>query len=435
MSLYGALTTAVSGLNAQAKSLSNISDNVANSQTTGFKRVDTNFVNYLTLSTQRIHAPGSVVARPDYTNTLQGIIEQVESHLAMGIAGQGFFAVSRPDGATGGLPRFDDQIFYTRAGDFALDENGYLVNGAGYFLRGWAVDASGNVDRTRTQELRITDTLFNPVATSEITLSANLPADAAVAGPVQNSEIQIYDTLGGLRTVQLGWTKTATNEWTLAINVPDDVATAARGTVDVQFGTAATTGVADGTIGDLVNATGTVTASAFGVDAPSTVSFVTDFGNGPQTVTINLGRFGTSDGVSQFAGTEYAVRSQHHDGVPLGAFSSLAFRDNGDVVINYDNGQSRQVGRVPVITFSDPDRLQRHDGQAFTRTQESGDARVLDANSHGAGKIVTSSLERSNVDIAAEFTKLIVAQRAYTANTKVVTASDEMLLDTLNMRR
>lgn len=435
MSLFGSMTTAISGLTAQSRALGHISDNVANSQTIGFKRVDTSFVNYLTVSTQRIHAPGSVVARPDYTNAQQGTIEQVESHLALGIAGQGFFAVSRADGEAAGLPTFDDQIFYTRAGDFTMDENGYLVNGSGYFLRGWAMDANGNVDRTRTQELRITDTLFNPVATSEITVSANLPSDLAVAGPTQNSEIPIYDTLGTLRMVQFGWTKLADNTWRLEVNVPDDITAASRGTVNVLFGDAATTGVADGTIGDFAAATGTLTPSTFASGAASTVSFVTDFGNGPQTVTLNLGTFGTSDGVTQFSGTEYQVRTQSQNGVPLGSFSSLSFRDNGDVVINYDNGQTRSVARVPVVTFNDPDRLQRQDGQAFTRTLESGDAKVLDTNNNGAGKIVVSSLERSNVDIAAEFTKLIVAQRAYTANTKVVTASDEMLQDTLNMRR
>lgn len=437
MSLYGALTTAVSGLNAQAKSLGHISDNIANSQTTGFKRVDTNFVNYLTQSTQRIHSPGSVVARPDYTNTIQGTIEQVENHLAMGIAGQGFFAVSRVDGEQAGLPTFDDQIYYSRAGDFSLDENGYLVNSSGYYLRGWSMDPAGNVDRTRTQELRITDTLFNPVPTDEIRLSANLPSDLAVAGPQQNSEIQIYDTLGTLRTVRLGWTKTATNTWQLEVTVPDDVNAVSRGTVDVEFGAASGNPVADGTIGNFNNAAGSLVPAGFVAGASANITFNTDFGISgvPQTITLNLGSFGTSDGVTQFAGIEYQVRNQSQNGVPLGAFSSLSFLDNGDVVINYDNGQTRTTARVPVVTFNDPDRLQRQDGQAFTRTMESGDARVLDAGSNGAGKLVVSALERSNVDIAAEFTKLIVAQRAYTANTRVVSASDEMLLDTLNMRR
>jgi flagellar hook protein FlgE len=105
------------------------------------------------------------------------------------------------------------------------------------------------------------------------------------------------------------------------------------------------------------------------------------------------------------------------------------------VVINYDNGQSRVINRVPIVTFNAPDALERVDGQAFQATTESGEARSLDPSSDGAGKMVVGSVERSNVDIASEFTKLITAQRAYTANTRVVTASDEMLRDTLNMTR
>jgi flagellar hook protein FlgE len=136
-----------------------------------------------------------------------------------------------------------------------------------------------------------------------------------------------------------------------------------------------------------------------------------------------------------FAGKELAVRNMTQDGVPLGAYAGVSVRENGDVAVNYDNGQSRVVARVPLVAFNDPEKLQRLDGQAFMRTVESGEARVTDAASNGVGKLVTGSIERSNVDIATEFTKLIVAQRAYTANTKVVTASDEMLQDTLNMRR
>jgi flagellar hook protein FlgE len=124
-----------------------------------------------------------------------------------------------------------------------------------------------------------------------------------------------------------------------------------------------------------------------------------------------------------------------HDGVPLGAFSSVAVRDNGDVAINYDNGQSRVVARVPVTTFSDPDRLAWLDGQAFMRTVESGEARVADVASNGAGKLTIGAVERSNVDLATELSKLIVAQRAYTANTQIVTAADQLLQDTINMRR
>src|SRR3712207_410462 len=150
MSLFGSLTTAISGLAAQSRALGHVSDNVANSQTVGFKRVDTNFVSYLTQSSNASHSPGSVIARPDFTNALQGTIEQSESPLSMAIGGQGFFSVAAAAGTgPNGLPRFDERQFFSRAGDFRLDEDGFLVNGSGYYLQGWpAADAAGNPDRT-----------------------------------------------------------------------------------------------------------------------------------------------------------------------------------------------------------------------------------------------------------------------------------------------
>jgi flagellar hook protein FlgE len=209
MSLFGSMTTAISGLTAQARALGHISDNVANSQTVGFKRTDTNFVDLLTDSTQVLHRPGSVIARPDYTNTVQGIIEQSENPLSMAIAGQGFFSVAQARGSANGQVLFDERQLFTRAGDFALNDDGYLVNGSGYYLQGWAVDTAGEPDRTTLVPIRVSELVHNPVATSRIEMSANLPADPGTA-PVA-SQLQVHDSLGRLQTVTLGWTRTAAN--------------------------------------------------------------------------------------------------------------------------------------------------------------------------------------------------------------------------------
>lgn len=430
MSLFGSMTTAITGLNAQARALGHVSDNVANSQTAGFKRTDTNFVSYLTESTQSVHRPGSVVARPDYTNTVAGPIAQSENPLSMAISGQGFFSVALPTGTSNGQVAFDERQFYTRAGDFQLDRDGYMVNGAGYVLQGWSSNSLGEPDRTQMQPIRISELVFNPIATSTIELSANLPAGgtAAVTTP-----INVYDLLGTLQPMTLTWTPNGANTWTLDIAAPG--AGGSLGTIDVQFGQAATPAVADGTVGGFANATGSLAGAVAVLGDPSLVSFTADFGQGPQAVSLNLGAFGAARGVTQYAGDEYELRNLAQNGVPLGAYSSVAIRENGDVAINYDNGQSRVIARVPITTFNAPDRLQRLDGQAFMRTVESGEARTTDAGSNGAGRLATSSIEGSNVDIASEFSKLIVAQRAYTANTKIVTAADEMLQDTINMRR
>ncbi len=436
MSLFGSLTTAISGLNSQSRALGHVSDNIANSQTVGFKRVDTNFVSYLSQSSDAVHSPGSVVARPDFTNALQGTIEQSESPLAMAIGGQGFFSVAASAGTgANGLPRFDERQFFSRAGDFRLDEDGFLVNGAGYYLQGWPADAAGNPDRTTLAPIRLDQGVINPVPTGRIDFAANLPADGTGAAAPASTQAQVYDSLGRQHAVNLTFTRTAMDNWTLGVQVPDDVGGANRGTVEVRFGDAATPTAPDGTIGSFAGATGTLAPSAGGAGAPASVSFTTDFGQGPQTVTLSLGEFGVPQGLTQFAGKELSVRNLEQDGIPLGAYAGISVRENGDVAVNYDNGQSRTVARVPLVAFNDPDKLQRLDGQAFMRTVDSGEARLTDSASNGVGKLVIGSIERSNVDIASEFTKLIVAQRAYTANTRVVTTSDEMLQETLNMRR
>lgn len=453
MSLLGSMTTAISGLAAQARALGHVSDNVANSQTVGFKRVDTNFTSWLTRSTQRLHMPGSVEARPDYTNTVQGTIEQVENPLAMAIAGQGFFSVAQATGGQGNDVVFDERQFFTRAGDFSMDRDGYMVNGAGYYLEGWRVMANGDLDRTNLAPIRISELVYNPVPTGRIDLAANLPAGIAAApaanlptagaagtNPQVSSVLQIYDDLGNQRQVTLNWWRVDNDTWRVRIDTPGSTP-GGPGFIaaEVNFGGAVTPGPAaePGTISSITNLANTTSPGAGPhiQGDPAGLSFTADYGFGAQAMQLRLGGWGTPTGLTNYAGTEFGIRDLSQDGVPLGAYSGVSIRENGDVAVNYDNGQTRLIARVPVVAFNDPDRLQRLDGQAFMRTVESGEARVTDAGSNGVGKLVTGSIERSNVDIAAEFSKLILAQRAYTANTRIVTASDEMLQDTINMRR
>ncbi len=156
MSLFGSINTAISGLTAQSSAFGNISDNVANSQTAGYKRVDTSFIDFLTTSTPAEHQSGAVTARPDYINDAQGPITQTGNPLNLAITGQGFFAVSETSGTVNGQPTFDPQQFYTRAGDFTMDKNGFLVNSAGQFLNGWSVNpATGTTDQSALNPIQI----------------------------------------------------------------------------------------------------------------------------------------------------------------------------------------------------------------------------------------------------------------------------------------
>ncbi|WP_173012731.1 flagellar hook-basal body complex protein [Niveispirillum sp. SYP-B3756] len=168
---------------------------------------------------------------------------------------------------------------------------------------------------------------------------------------------------------------------------------------------------------------------------PAQVSFDVDYGNGPQTITLDVGTFGEATGLTEFNGSQINVISQLQDGSPQGTFKDVEVRENGDVVANYDNGRRRIIAQVPLVLFNNPNALGRESGGVFTESAESGRARFNDTGQNGSGTIAASSIEGSNVDIAQEFTKLIVAQRSYTANTRVITTTDEMLTETINLKR
>jgi flagellar hook protein FlgE len=442
MSLFSAINTAISGLGAQSGAFGNISEDVANSQTVGFKRVDTSFIDYLTSSTPTENEPGAVVARPDYINNVQGSITQTDNPLGMAVAGHGFFAVSQATGQINNAPTFNPQQYYTRAGDFTMNATGYLVNTAGQYLNGWAVNPATNVvDQNALVPIQVSQSTYNPVATSNVTLSANLPAtpatNTATAASPLSSQITVYDALGTAHPVTLNWTQNAANTWSVQVSVPDSTTgTTDAGTADVQFGALSGNPVPEGTIGQIGTSgtdPGTVTSGGFVAGQAALLSFATDFGSGPQTIQLNLGNYGGTTGVTQYAGTAYSLLGLTQDGVPPGSFSGVSTQANGDVIVNYNNGQTRTIAQIPLVTFNNPNALQSQNGQSFTATQGSGTPLAEAVGTNGAGNLVTNSVEGSNVDIATEFSQLIVAQQAYSSNAKVVTTANQMLQTTLTM--
>jgi len=433
MSLFGALNTAVSGLTSQSNAFSNIGDDVANSQTTGFKRIDTRFTDYLTTSTAATNQPGAVVARPEYINNVQGSVTQTDNPLSLAITGNGFFAVNHPVGDAYGVPVFKLQTEYTRAGDFSLNKDNYMVNGSGDFLSGWPANTAGVVDTSKIVPIKVSQAGFNPVPTSNATLAANLPASPDGA-PI-NTQVPVIDTLGRQQTLNLAWSPISGSPNTWSVSVSQEGAASPLGTATVTFGSAGNPAASEGTVGNVTATSGAVTGSTYAVGASATIGISANFGAGAQPLTLNLGHFGQTDGLTQFAGTSYSLRSLTQNGVKPGNYTGVSLNPNGDVVTNYDNGQSRVQARIPLTTFSNPNGLQRQDGQTFTETRESGQAQVEQAGNGGAGSLVTGSVESSNVDIATEFTKLIVAQRAYSANTKLITTADELLTSTINLKQ
>ncbi len=460
MSLFGALDTAVSGLGAQAAAFTNISDDVANSQTVGFKRIDTNFIDYLTYSTPVVNISGAVAATPQYVNDVQGTLQQSQAPLALAIGGQGFFAVSEATaitsstttstGTSQGSTTFSPTSYYSRTGDFTLNEQGYLVNSAGEYLNGWAVNTTtGSVNTGSVSPIQISQTPDPPVQTGTLTLSANLPASpssgtATSASPI-TSTLEIYDSTGTQQALTLNWVQLSVNNWTMSVSIPTDSSGNYTGSNTVQFGFGPTASNASppggvtpaaGTISGLNNVGGGMSASSYSTStSPAQITIVPILSGVTQTIVLNFGDYGTSQGVTQFAGTSYDQTGVSQNGHAAGAFSGVTTTSAGGIVINYANGQSSTVYQLPIATFNSPDHLTRQNGQAFTANNNSGTALLSAPGTNNAGNLITGSVESSNVDIATEFTQLIVSQQAYSANAKVVTSANQMMTTTLDMKQ
>lgn len=445
MTISGALQTSITGLNGQSTAISYISDNVANAGTIGYKKVESRFQTLVTQSSAQAntHSPGGALNQPFFANNAQGAIQQVSSTTSIALVGGGFMPVSKKNGndTATGLPTFETTSYYTRVGDFNQNNDGYLVNSSGYFLRGWPIDAvTGVVDSSATQEVRVSNLLDAPVATTTVDYAANLPSNALDANgntpaTLPLSSIQIFDSLGNARTLNLEWTRTGTNTWALEVTAPG-ATSSSFGPATVSFGgSIAGTTVNPGTISALTSAVGLTGSAAAAVDDDASFTFSLDYGSGAQNIKLDLGSYGNSIGTTQYAGDTLTLNNFSQNGVPQGNFKNLSIDQDGFVSVTFDNGNVKQFYQIPVARFRDPTELDRVAGNAFVETPSSGSAVLSQSGSSGAGDYVSAAIEGSNVDIAEEFSKLIVAQRTYSANARLITAADELLQETINIRR
>jgi flagellar hook protein FlgE len=457
MGIFGALTTAVTGMRAQSFALENISGNIANSQTTAFKREDTSFVDLIPDNIPSKQLAGNVIANSRATNSVQGDIQNASVGTYMAVNGQGFFVVEKPASFADNQPVFDGVDLYTRRGDFSTDKNGYLVNGAGYYLMGIPIDPqTGNLVGSVPTLLKFDSGFLPAQPTTQIQYQANLASypltanhdtsipksellqpinysvDPTVAGTgtvvandvptflkdsVSGGAITAYDVSGAPVNVQLRWAKTdsslygGTDTWNLFYQT-DSTATGA--TVAWQNAGTDYTFAANGQMSPAVPI---VTLTGVVVDGVT-------LGN----VTLQHG----ATGITQFADPNgnVQVNALQQNGFPAGVLQSVSVNDKGRVVGTYSNSRTIDLAQITLANFNGVDGLKRIDGGAFVATDESGPPTY-----NAPGKIVGSSLEGSNTDIADEFTKLIVTQQAYSANTKVITTSNQMVQDLLNMLR
>lgn len=459
MGIYGALSTAVTGLKAQAFALENISGNIANSQTTGYKRVETTFIDMIPDVPSKQQTAGSVQAQSRATTNVQGDISSASVDTYMAISGTGFFIVEPKTGVSDGQSTFGGANYYTRRGDFEVDKEGYLVNGSGYYLKGLPIDTTtGNVSGSVPQVIQITNDFLPAKPSTRMDYALNLPQvpkNAAYDVNVPGSEL--LDTAsfaaGGDPTVAGdGVVLASDNDTFLGQSIAGGAVTtyASNGAaVNVQLRWAKVDSVENGGA-DTWNLFYLSDSNATGTDAMWTnvgtdYVFGSDGSLSPaiESVTLanltvngtNLGNLelqhGTG-GVSQFASATglASVTTLSQNGYAAGEFVSVAVNENGRIVASYSNGRQVELAQVVTADFNSPNNLKRLDGGAYAVTSESGEP-ILNYN----GGVVGASLEASNTDISEEFTKLIVTQQAYAAATRIVSTSNDMLQEALNMVR
>lgn len=558
MSIYGAINAATTGLDAQSKALQNISGNVANSSTTGYKRLDTSFSDLVSSggSRQAEQVSGTVLATSRATNYLSGDISSADRNTYMAIDGPGYFVVTNRDGLSQQTP----ENFYTRAGDFDLDRDRNLVNSAGYFLQGYPINQETGAVSDRPVPIQVSDAPMPAQPSSQIDYQANLPAtpttpnykgtegapnsqyvdpsvfadadtqnlpalddgaDALTAdsaleesglitdgdtltltlgmhdpvvfdvngnttvqdlldklnsmngvsasllstGEIEISSVDdldivqagggatykqsltaqplppaaavdrsvvtrdkaddfinssiaggqetVYDENGTAVNVEFRWALNAENKWSLYYNTNTDPNAAGDEVVwekvtDMTFDSA----------GRLVSpASGNVEMQDVEVNGVGVGDLSFKFG--PDTLTQYEDTIGGADNVDLT-----------QDGYPSGLLQDVSIDGEGNVIGKYSNNRSQKLFKIPVVTFAAEHELQRGDGAVFSETATSGEP-----DFRNGGSIRAKSLESSNADIAKEFSKLIITQQAYSANSKVLTTANQMLDSVLNIVR
>lgn len=424
MSILASISNAISGLTAQSSCIGNISDNLANSSTTGYKSLGTNFSDLV--STEKTSSSSSglgVQATPLYYNSLQGAISSLSVGTYMAISGRGFFPVTLE--GSDGRPAAGSGMYYTRSGDFTLNGSGSLANSEGFCLMGWPVDPDTRVVSTGTlAAVQVGKNMFTDgVVTSEVDYKANLPGALTAGKSTSKAYVSVYDSDGREQKVSYTWTKTADNTWTLDVDAPGgayDPTTTPPTEGDFHATAQVTFNPSTGYIDQVTSADCSVANNHLGFtlmyppEDPTAAAV-------PQPITASL------DGTTQFTDTTVTLYSFDQNGAPKGSFSGVSIDENGFFALNYDNGVSRTYFQIPVATFISPEHLQRETGTAFIATETSGGVTYNAAGSAGAGKLVASALESSTVDIADQFARMIQAQQAYSANAKTITAADSML--------
>ena len=404
------LFSAVSGLRSHQTMMDVIGNNIANINTAGFKSSQVVFEDTLSQALKSAGSPQGVSGGTNpaqvglgvkvgavTTNFSQGATQMTGRSTDITLQGDGFFVVKQ-----------DGQTLYSRAGAFSFDALGNLVNPDGAIVQGWQADASGNINTNASisgLKLPIGQAKA-PTQTGSVNVGGNLPSDAK-AGDKLVSSIDIFDAQGKAIPATFTYTKgAAANQWTLTVTVPNPAG-----------GTPLTVGSQALTWDPVAKNFGATTTATLAKGGFTGYQFDTD-------VTVNLGT--ATNPLTQYASANTVSA--------LGSLQTFTLSPDGTLLGIFSNGQKQALGKVAVANFNNPPGLEKVGGSLYRDTSNSGTPAVGTAGSGGRGTLASGALEMSNVDLAQEFTNLVVAQRGFQANSRVVSASDEILQDLVNMK-
>lgn len=408
MSIYGTMKTAVSGMNAQANRLSTVGDNIANVNTTSYKKVTASFSSFVLPSAGGNYNSGGVQTTVVNSISQQGSLVSTSSTTDLAISGDGFFYVEDATGAR----------YYTRNGSFSIQQTASgtstLVNSAGFTLLA-APNASAAGDPGQYAPIIVEADKLTKSPSTAATVNANFNSGAAIGDTFSTTVTFFEENYGDKGIFSVQYEKTGANEWTATIKT--DIALTAP-----AYSPAVAAG---GTVATLTLTFDPTTNKIASIDDGTTT--VTEQSIDVLGITFDMTK------ATELASESFAKIAAN--GSASSSLQEVQVDSDGTVYAVYANGTKKSLGVVGLATFASPDQLELRSGNAYSATAQSGNAVFGVPQQAGVGTIVSSALETSNVDLASELTEMIEAQRSYTANSKVFQTGADVLDVLINLKR
>ena len=433
MTISSSLNAGVAGLSSNATRLAAISDNIANSGTYGYKRVEADFQSMVISGNSGTYSAGGVSATTTRLIDQRGALVSTANATDLAVNGRGMLPVAMISDVN--VNGDNAQMLMTTTGSFRTDSAGRLVTESGLVLLGWPASPDGTVPEfardtnAGLEPVQINVSQLTGEPTTQVNLGVNLPAtDTASdsAGTTQTLSIEYFDNIGKSESLDITFTPTvpatgSSNEWTMTI-ADSAQGGAVIGEYTLTFDDSRTSG---GTLLSVADTTG-------GAYDPATGSFIVNVAGGP--MEIDIGQIGANDGLTQLSDS-FAPLSINKDGSPVGNMIAAEVDENGFVHASFDTGITRIIYQVPLVDVPNRNGMVALAQQTYMPSADSGSFFLWDAGDGPTGEVASYAREESATDVAGELTDMIQTQRAYSSNAKVIQTVDEMLQETTNIKR